>query len=230
MPRSAVTSSRSALWAARALEASPFVAASGLVLGFVIGLAAATLPPAAVGIDGLVRVFDGLNMSLVVMRITLLAALASVAAGSVGLVLDQAKTGPARGRARATLAGAVLSCLLLLADGLISSAPLLRSELWPRSPSVALWEGPASWIIRCVGAATLAGVVLVLRARGGLLRWGLPLIAAILASPFLHLLAIDLLDAVVFFLLVCTIGTAWRQHLETQTAQAVTAPIEALPR
>jgi len=210
--------SSAALRAARMLEISPFAVAAGLLLAFIIGVASASLTPRMPGIGGLGNPLIAMFGVATSIRLVVLLA---VGVGSIVLVGAQARSGPGKSWAWATIAGAVASCALFVTDALLA---LLRFPPFGKgiaASDIESWENVIEWSIRSVGAATLTGLVLVLRARGGLPRWGLPLVFATLLSPLIHLLGVEILDGTTSFLLICTVGTAWRLQFQAETADAM---------
>ncbi|MFJ4164139.1 hypothetical protein ACIPY5_01155 [Microbacterium sp. NPDC089698] len=147
--------------------------------------------------------------------------LLAVGASAIVLAGAQTRRGPRRGLAWATIGVAAASCALFFADALLTMHRFLPFGSGLATPDADSWAGGIAWGARGIGAATLVGLVLILRARGGLPRWGLPLIVAILLSPLLHLVSIEILDGVAFFLLICTVGTAWRLQFEAEAAGAM---------
>lgn len=199
------------------LEFSPFAVTAGLLLALVIGAAVGSFAPTMAGIGGL---GDPLIATWGVVTSTRLVVLLAVGVSSIVLVAAQAQSGPGRRLAWATIAGAAASCALFVTDALLT---LLRFP--PLGEGIAAsdidsWESVIGWSVRGVGAITLVGLVHVLRARGGLPRWGFPLVIGTLLSPLIHLLGIEILDGVAFFFLICATGTAWRLQLLAETASA----------
>ncbi len=213
--------SRAALRAARVLEISPFAVAAGLLLAFIIGVASASLTPHMAGIGGLGNPLIAMFGVATSIRLVVLL---TVGVGSIVLVGAQARSGPGKSWAWATIAGAAASCALFVADALLILLRLPQFGIGIPASDIASWEIGIGWSIRAVGAVTLADLVLVLRARGGLPRWGLPLVVATLLSPVIHLLGVEILDGTASFLLICAVGTAWRLQFQGETEGAIIDP------
>ena len=228
MRREAGPTTRTALRAAKVLEVSPIVAAGSLLVAFLIGAASASLTPTLSGIDGFAPIANGALAGVLAMTVLQSVILLMVGFAAIVLVRDASQTGPSRGWGRATIAGSIASGALIVARGALA---LTTEDHWLDSPGMPPWTVSVSWGTRIVGVSTLAGLVMVLRARGSLPRWGLPLIAACLATPIIHVLGIPMLEATVYFLLICAIGTAWRLHLAAETPDtAMPAAVVIAPR